>query len=56
MSRELAMSQDECKLFSKQITAQVDAETSELKNTNRILLLELQQKDKNLAKVGIHWQ
>lgn len=51
MSRELAVSQDECKLLSEQVTARVDAETGELKSANQILMLELQQRDQELAKV-----
>lgn len=47
------MSQDECKLLSEQITTRVDAETGELRNANQILMLELQQRDQDLAKVSI---
>ncbi len=45
------MSKDECKILSEQITARIDAETEDLKNTNTILKLELKQKDKNISEV-----
>ncbi len=45
------MSKDECKILSEQITARIDAETEDLKNTNTILKLELNQKNKNISEV-----
>lgn len=50
--RELAASQDELKIASEQVTSLVETETTELRNTNEILMLELQQKEQELAKVN----
>ena len=38
--------------MSGQVSSRVEAETTELKNTNEILMLELQQKEKELAKAS----
>lgn len=46
------MSQEEFKLVSEQLSTHVEAETKELKNVNEILMLELQQKEQEVAKVG----
>lgn len=44
-------SKEELKLTSEQLTNRVEAETKELKNINEMLMLELQQKEQEIAKV-----
>ena len=51
--RELAASQDELKVVSELVSSRVEAETTELRNTNEMLMLELQQKEQELAKVRL---
>lgn len=46
------MSYDDLKLLSEQISARVEAETSEAFNRNEMLTLELQQKDQEIDKVS----
>jgi len=45
------MSKDECKVLSEQIASRIDTETEELKKTNQVLMVELQQKDEDISKV-----
>ena len=52
-NRELGASQDDLKVASEQLSTRVEAETRELKNINQMLMLELQQKEQDLANVYI---
>ena len=50
--RELAASQEELKVVTEQLSGRVETETTELRNINETLMVDLKQKEQELAKVS----
>lgn len=52
MYRELAASQEELKMVTEHLSGRVDTETTELRNINETLMVDLKRNEQELAKVS----